>query len=214
MTTLAIMLAEIQADTGRSATAQVTAMRNKIAAAIRHYQPRRFYFNESRSVTFNTVAGTDTYDFGTGQEITTEFYRIDGVFITIAAGDVRELTRRNYTDIEVLAGVDTTTGKPSDYAYINKALRFWRSPDDSYSTRVVGHVKVAAPAADDTADNPWMVEAYDLIMARAKAELYAHKWEDPNNAALMVQAEASALRALQSATDDRVQTGYLEATEF
>ena len=211
MTTLAIMLAEIQADTERDSTADVTAMRNKIAAAVRHYQPRRFWFNESRSVTFNTVADTDTYSFAT---IGTEFYRVDGVFVTISAGDVRELDRRSYTDLETLAGNNTDTGEPSDYAYINKAIRLWRNPDATYAASVVGHIKIAPPASDDEASNPWMVEAYDLIMCRAKAELYAHRWEDPGNAALMAQAEASALKPLLSATDDKVETGYLEATEF
>ncbi len=59
-----------------------------------------------------------------------------------------------------------------------------------------------------------MTEAYDLIMSRAKSELYAHRWEDPNNAALMRAAEMSALSRLQSATMDKVETGYLESTEF
>lgn len=206
------MLAEIQSDTERSSTADVTAMRSKIAAAVRHYQPRRFFFNESRSVTFNTVADTDTYRFGT--DIGTEFYRLDGVFITIGTDDVRELDRRAYTDIEVLADTDTTTGEPTDYAYVDRSLRFWRNPDAVYSVLLTGHVKLAAPGSDDEASNPWMVDAYDLIMSRAKAELYAHRWEDPNNASIMRQAEDSALRSLLSATLDKVSTGYLEATDF
>jgi len=211
MSDRATMLAEMAEDMLRSDT---TLFTNKINAAIRHYQPRRFFFNESRSVTFNTVASTDVYRFGTGLEITTEFYRLDSVFITIAAQDVRELERVNYVDLEALAGNDTNTGEPSQYAFINKAIRLWANPDAIYSTRLTGHIKAAAPASDDEADNPWMVEAYDLIMSRAKAELYAHSYEDPNNAAIMQQAEASALRSLQDATHDKVSTGYLEATDF
>jgi hypothetical protein len=208
MTTKTIMIAEIESDTERSDT---TAIGNKIDAAIRHYQPRRFWFNESRAVTFNTVAGTDLYTFTT---IGTEFYRIDGVFVTIGTDDVRELTRRNYVDLEFLAGNNTDQGEPEEYAYINKAIRLWRNPDAIYSTRLVGHVKVAAPATSGEADNLWMTEAYDLIMSRAKAELYAHRWEDPTNAAIMQQAERSALNRLQSATMDKTETGYLESTEF
>jgi hypothetical protein len=208
MTTKAIMIAEIESDTERSDT---TAIGKKIDAAIRHYQPRRFWFNESRSVTFNTVASTDLYTFAT---IGTEFYRVDSVAVTIASGDVRYLDRMNYVDLSELADNNTDTGEPTDYAYIAKAVRFWRNPDAIYSTRLTGHVKLAAPASDAEADNAWMTEAYDLIMCRAKAELYAHRWEDPNNAILMQQAEASALRRLQSAAMDKVETGYLEATEF
>jgi hypothetical protein len=160
------------------------------------------------------VASTDTYRFGAGLEITTEFYRIDGAWITIAAEDVRELTRRNYTDLEGTADNNTDEGEPSDYAFINEAIRLWRNPDAIYSVRLMGHIKVAAPASDAETGNAWMVEGYDLIMSRAKAELYAHRWEDPGNAQLMRVAEMDALSRLQSASMDMVENGYLESTEF
>lgn len=211
MTTLGTMIAEIESDTERSDSTAITA---KIEAAIRHYQPRRFFFNESRSITFNTVASTDTYRFGTGLEITTEFYRIDSAWITIAADDVRALERRNYADLEGTADNNTDEGEPSDYAYVNEAIRLWRNPDAIYEVRLTGHIKIAAPGSAVVTGNAWMVEAYDLIMCRAKAELYAHRWEDPGNAQLMRVAEMDALNRLKSATDDRVETGYLEATEF
>lgn len=211
MTTLGTMIAEIESDTERSDSTAITA---KIEAAIRHYQPRRFFFNESRSITFNTVAGTDVYRFGTGLEITTEFYRLDSVWITIDTEDVRELTRCNYVDLEATADNNTDQGEPSDYAFINEAIRLWRNPDAIYAVRLTGHTKIAAPGSSGAAGNAWMVEAYDLIMSRAKAELYAHRWEDPGNAQLMRVAEMDAFNRLKSATDDKVGTGYLEATDF
>lgn len=211
MTTLQTMLAEIQADTDRTSAGDVTAMRNKIAAAIRQYQPRRFWFNESRSVTFDTVASVDLYTFST---IGTEFYRIDSAEVTISAGDVRDLDRMNYVELDRLADNDTGTGQPGAYAYIDRSIRLYRNPDAIYATRVTGHTKVAAPASDSEPDNVWMTEAYDLIMCRAKSELHAHYWEDPNNAAIMREAEASALGRLIRATEDKVSTGHLEATEF
>lgn len=205
------MLAEMASDMERSDSDAFTA---KINAAIRHYQPRRFFFNESRSVTFNTVAATDLYRFGTGLAITTEFYRIDSVNITIAADDVRQLVPMNYVELEALADNNTDGGEPVYFAFIDKAIRIWPNPDAIYSVRLTGHIKAPAPATDGEADNTWMVEAYDLIMSRAKAELYAHRYEDPVNASIMQQAESSALRALQDATHDKVSIGYLEATEF
>jgi hypothetical protein len=208
MTTRAIMLAEMADDMERSDSAAFT---NKINAAIRHYQPKRFWFNESRSVTFNTVASTDTYLFTT---IGTEFYKIDGVFVTIAAGDVRELDRLNYQQMERVAGNNADTGEPSDYASVPGGIRLWRNPDDAYSTRILGHTKVAAPTSDGETDNVWMTEAYELIMSRAKAELYAHRYNDSANAVIMQAAEALALSQLLSARDDKTALGYLEATEF
>jgi len=207
MSTRAAMISEMEDDMERSDS---TAFTSKINAAIRQYQPKRFWFNESRSVTFSLVASTDTYSFTT---IGTEFYRIDGVFLTV--DDVRELDRWDYTRMmERLADEQTETDVPSAWAYISRGMRFWRSPDDAYSVRLTGHVKLAAPATDSEADNLWMTEAYDLIMCRAKAELYAHRYEDPANAQTMRIAERDALNRLLGATEDKVAPGYLEATEF
>ena len=209
MSTRGTMLAEMASDMERS---EPTAFTSKIDAAIRVYQPRRFWFNETRDVTFSLVASTDTYSFTT---IGTEFYRIDGAFLTVDSEDVRELERWDYTRMmEELADEQTDTDVPMAWAYINGVVRFWRSPDATYSVRLNGHVKLAAPTADDEANNLWMTEAYDLIMSRAKAELYAHRYEDPTNAQVMRLAERDALNRLLSATEDKVAPGWLEATEF
>lgn len=209
MTTRAALISEMEDEMDRSDT---TAFTSKIDAAIRHYQPKRFWWNETRTVTFPLVASTDTYSFTT---IGTEFYRIDGVFMTVASDDVRELARWDYARMmEELADEQTDTDVPMAWAYVNRGMRFWRSPDDAYSVRLTGHAKVAGPASDDEADNLWMTEGYDLIKARAKAELYAHKYEDPANAQIMRLAERDALNRMLGATEDKVALGYLEATEF
>lgn len=207
MTTQTIMLTEIQADLKRTATADVTAMRNKIAAAIRHYQPTRFYFNESRTKTFNTVSGTSKYSW---TDIGTEFYTIDGAFVTDSS-NVLALRKSDYIEFET---PNTGNSRPDAFAFIDGGLAFWPTPNDAYSIRLTGHIKVAVPATDDEASNPWMVEAYDLIMSRAKAELYAHRWLNPNLAQVMQAAEGSALTSLRLATTSKVATGSLIPTEF
>lgn len=206
------MSTQIQSDTGRTTAASVTAIGLAIDSAIRHYQPRRLFINETRAATFNTVAGTDVYTFNTATTTGTiayEFYKIDGVWITFATGDVREMEAMDYSDFEENADDQIANNQPTAYGWINKALRFDYKPNAVYAARIAGHYKVAAPATDGEADNPWMTEAYDLIMCRAKAELYAHRWEDPNNAAIMAQGEASALNVLLGATADKVRTGFI-----
>lgn len=211
MTTRGALKTEIADDMERDETADGARILSAISSAIKFYQPKRFFFNESRSVTFNTVAATDLYTFAT---IGTEFYRIDSAFITIASGDVRPLDRADYIDLEWRLGNDTTTGEPTAYAYVDKSLRLWRSPDDAYSVRLTGHVKYAEPTADATADNAWFTEAYELIRCRAKAYLYAHVFTDPGMAGLMRSAEFEAYNVLKAATEDKVSGGYLEATDF
>jgi hypothetical protein len=204
MSTKQAMIAEIESDTERSDT---TAIGLKIDAAIRFYQPKRFWFNESRDVTFDTVASTASYSYST---IGSEFYKLDGVFLT-SGSEVIELCRANYTDLET---ADADTGVPSRYAYVNRALRIHSSPDDVYAVRLTGHIKIAVPATAEEAANAWFTEAYDLIMAHAKAELYAHRWEDPASASVQQVIAAAELQKLLSATHDNVALGHLEATDF
>lgn len=211
MTTRAILQAEIIDDMERDATSDGARVLAAISNAIKFYQPKRFFFNESRSVTFPTVAGTDTYDFGSSGEITTEFYTIDGVFLTHSTDNIIELRPRNYLGIETLS---TTQAEPYSYAYINRALWLYPVPDAVYTVRLDGHIKAAEPDADSTADNVWFTEAYEVIHCRAKAYLYAHVWFDANMAIIMRQAEQEALTALRGATTSKVGTGQLIPTQF
>lgn len=202
------MLAEMADDMERSDT---NAFRNKVHAAIRQYQPKRFFFNETRTVTFNTAAGTDTYSWAT---IGAEFYTVDGMFVTDTGGNILEVRKTDYRELEKLIDASATQNLPSVFAYIQGGLRLYPVPDQAYSVRVPGHQKIAAPANDDEANNPWMTEAYDLIMSRAKAELYAHRYGDPGNAAIMREAEDSAYLRLNAASGKKIGTGYFAPTQF
>lgn len=208
MTTQSVMIAEIQSDTERSDTA---AIRNKIAAAIRHYQPTRFWFSESRDTTLNTVIDQSDYAFGT--DITPEFYTIDGLFLT-EGSNVYGLRPADYRGLEILLDANTTSALPVSFAYIDRKLRVYPYPDAIYPVRVTGHIKIAVPATDDETGNEWFTEAYDLIMSRAKAELYAHRWEDPGQAAIMRAAETDALSRLVGTTNSKVGTGTIRPTQF
>lgn len=215
--TLAGMLSEIQSDTGRTAAAQVLAMRRAIERAIDFHQSRSFWFNETRTATFNTVVGTDTYTFNTASTTGTigyEFDRIDGCWMTFGTGDVREMDQAQYFDMELDADNQIANGQPTQYTVINEGIRFDRAPDAIYSVRLAGHIVVAGPQTDTEANNPWMTEAYNLIMCRAKAELFAHRWDDYASATAMQQAEQLALRSLADTTVDKLRTGFVTPTEF
>lgn len=213
MTTRSAMKTEIIDDMERDASADGARVLSAISSAIKFYQPKRFFFNESRSVTFNTVASTDTYDFGAGQEVTTEFYKIDGIYVT-ESGNIHELSVRDYRDLEILIDSNANEGRPWSYSYINRALRLYPVPDAIYSVRVVGHVKAAEPETDNEAGNVWFTEAYELIRCRSKAYLYTHVFPKPEMAALMRIGEKDALEALRGATQDKIGTGHIVPTQF
>lgn len=213
MTTRTALKATILDDMKRTSVADGTRVINEISTAIKFYQPRRFFFNESRSVTFNTVAATDSYSFGAAAAITTEFYTIDGVFV-VEGGREHPVLPRNYTDIETLIDTTPTQGRPTSYAFINRALRFYPVPDAVYSVRLVGHVKLAEPASDGEASNAWMTEAYELIRCRAKMMLALHVFKDTDLAARMLPAMKEAEQSLRTATTSKVGTGVLMPTSF
>jgi len=208
MTTQAAMIAEIESDTERSDTA---AIRSKIAAAIRKYQKVRFWFNESRDVTFNTVA--DQSDYGFTADIGTEFYTIDGLFVTQGT-NTYALDKCDYRSLEILLDANTTSSLPISFAYIDSKARLYPYPDAVYSARMTGHVKIDVPTSDGDVDNEWFTEAYDLIMADAKAELYAHRWEDPTQASIMRAARDEYLSDLKAASASKTGTGSIRPTQF
>jgi hypothetical protein len=211
MTTRGTLKTEILDDMERSASTDGARVLSAISTAIKFYQPKRFFFNESRSITFSTVDGTDSYSFGT--DITTEFYSIDGVFI-LEGTDQHRVRRIDYLPLEELIESTPAEGRPTCYAYINRALRFYRCPDAVYTVRINGHIKAAEPAADETADNVWFTEAYELIRSRAKAYLYAHVYMDPQMAVLMRQAESEAFGVLRAASTDKLASGDIVPTTF
>lgn len=211
MTTRAILKAEIIDDLERDATADGARVLSAISSAIKFYQPKRFFFNESRSVTFPTVDGTDTYAFGT--DITTEFYKIDGAFV-LDSDRYIPMRWMDYLDMERLIETTPAKGRPTRWTYINKALRLYNVPDAVYTVRLDGHVKIAEPASDAEADNQWFTEAYELIRCRAKAYLSIHVFPNPEMAVTMQAAEQQALVALRGATMDRTGTGEIIPTNF
>lgn len=208
MTTLAAMIADIEEDLERSDTA---AIRGKIAEAIRFYQPKFFWFNESRNVEFATVIHQSDYDFITS--ITTEFYTIDGAFLT-EGGNILDMRKTDYRALEILLDANSTSAQPIAFAYVARGLRLYPRPNAVYPARLTGHIKIAVPLADDAAGNEWMTEAFDLIKARAKALLYATRYRDTDGAAIERVVEADALSNLQSTTASKVGTGEIRPTRL
>lgn len=208
MTTLGALRAEIADDLDR--TDLTTRISAAITNAINHYRKTRFYFNEQRTVTFNTVASQSTYTVSDLATIPNVF-DLDQVTIEVS-GDIRELDQISHQEIELL---DTAnTGEPTVYSFFNQSYRFYPVPDDAYAVRLIGGIKTAAPLTDVETDNVWMTEAYELIRSRAKLYLAIHVVKDKDMAADMVAAEKDAFDALISETSRKRATGQIRATQF
>ena len=211
MTTLGTMMDRIADEINRSdLTSQI---QKAIKTAIKTYDKDRFWFNESRSFTFSTVAGQEFYTSSDNTNIP-NLLAIDTIQVAITSTDKYLLQRVPYEQIEAISSNTTVDqGQPTWFAYYGKQLRLYPIPDAVYTVRVS-----AVWALDDlsaTSDtNAWMTDGETLIRSRAKRELYTHVIRDTDGAAAMAQAEITELKDLRSASSMRGATGVVQATEF
>jgi hypothetical protein len=164
------MKARIASELRRSnLTAQIAAA---IPSAISAYEDQRFSFDESRALTFSTVAGQEFYT-SADSALIPRLQKIDYAKI-IVDNYPRELAVERPEEIERINRNGTQTGEPTCYCWYAGQIRLSYIPADVWAVRIAGVVRVPAPASDDEADNPWMTTAEMLIRNRAKYELYEH----------------------------------------
>lgn len=208
MTTLAIMQARIADELARTdLTSQIASA---ITTAIEAYQTDRFFFNESRTVTFSTVSGQDFYGSAANASIP-DLLNIDWITILISAGNLWPLEYRPPEDIDYDAGNTSSTGQPYDYTYYQQQIRLYPSPNQVWTVRVQGQVLAAIPASDAEADNPWMTYGERLIRSRAKMEIAMHVLRDDALAATMRGAETEAFKQLKGRTNRQVSRGRIRS---
>jgi hypothetical protein len=180
---------------------------NAIADAIEAYQEERFYWNESRTITFTTVQDQEFYDSSDAASLAT-ISKID--YVTVYTGNQPyQLLAMAPQDIEHASTNGTSTGQPSWYCYYGEQLRLYPVPSDAWTVRVGAQITVAAPASDAEANNPWMTKAERLIRNRAKAELYTHVDDiaDDGKAAKHLAMAEEALGQLRERTAILTQIG-------
>lgn len=217
MTTKTLLKATIADDLARSDL--TTQIGEAIDTAIKHYQNTRFYFNEVRTVTFDTVAGQSTYTSSDSANIP-KFVQLDQVFL-VESTTIWELDRRDPIDMEYyLPASGASSGRPMSYAYFEQSFRFWPVPDAAYTIRPMGVIKKDVPATDDEASNVWMTQAYELIRCRAKAYLAIHTQADMELLVRMVGVDGNggacqaALASLQAEGTKKTKLGRIVATRF
>lgn len=185
---------------------------SKIAEAIDFYQAERFWWSESRDITFNTVAGQEFYT-ATDNAAIPLLSAFDYVILYI--GSIPwPIARRTDTEIEVLNQNGLMRGQPWNWSYYNEQLRLGPVPDTVYSMRIAAHQSVAAPASDSVTGNPWMTNAELLIRSRAKHLLYKHVIRNSEYAQTMAEAAEEAFAMLKGKTNRLTGRGLMAPMEF
>lgn len=181
-------------------------IRIAVDRAIRHYQPKRFGFNE-RTLTFVTAPGIDTYARGDLGEIA-DLYAVD-TLVLIENDQPWPLCRVPESDIEVRQQA-TCMARPCRWSFFDRSIRLDPVPDAAYSLRLSGHVKIPAPAADgDT--SPWVDEAGTLIAAWAKRHLAMNSLKDRPLAEIQEMAVREAFTELRGRTNRAASAGSIRA---
>ena len=183
-----------------------------IADAIDFYQSERFHFNESRSLTFSTVADQEFYTSSDLAAIAT-MQSFDYLLLYLS-GLPYEINRRTPIEIELLNQGATVTGQPYSYSYYNKQIRLGPVPDSVYTIRIAGRITYTAPASDSEASNPWMQDGEKLIRSRAKWELFTHVLRNAEQAEAMKAAEKEAFSQLKGKTALLSGTGQIAPMQF
>lgn len=212
MSTLAIMKARIADELARDdLTSQIAYA---ITDAIGCYESERFHFNEGRATTFTTVASQEFYDEDDAAALAT-IQKIDYVVLYVGDSSYHLLPMKP-ADIETASASGTSTGQPGWYCWYGNQIRIFPSPAEAWTIRIGASIKAAAPAADATANNPWMTHAERLIRSRAKLELALHVLKDQDLAGTMNLAVTEALEQLIGRTNQLTQVGEgrVAAMEF
>lgn len=201
MSTLAVMKARIADELGRSDLTSLIAY--AITDAIEAYQDERFHFNETRALTFNTVAGREFYDATDAPALAT-VCAFDYVALYVSSVPYR-LRNELPEAMELLAQSGSSTGQPHAYCWYGDQLRLYPIPTDVWQVRVGASIKAAAPATDVETGNPWMTHAARLIRSRAKLELATHVLFDDGLGQNMSAATQEAFDQLKSKTNQLTQ---------
>ncbi len=211
MTTYGTMQDRIADELDRSDL--TTQIKRSIQSAIAHYQTQRFWYNETRNISFATVDGTEFYGSSSDSDIPNVLF-FDALKIAINSTNKYDLKRAPYSELDSDSqSITLDEGQPVKYAYYAKQIRLYPIPDASYS--VYGSAVMSLGDLSLTTDtNNWMTDGEALIRSRAKWDIYTHIIRDPELAQAMKQAELDELREMIAATNSRKATGTLTATEF
>jgi hypothetical protein len=182
-----------------------TQIATAINRAIAHYGRERFWFNEQAGSSFSTVANTRAYGAGTVPSYIQEIELVE----LATSSDRWPLRETTYSDLISASGDSTTTGEPTDWAWLDGSLYLYPTPDAVYTiylTYQVGYADLSA----DTDSNDFTDNAQDLIENRAAWSVSLRVLRDIPAAQAYKFAEMEALQALLTRTGRLLHTGRVQ----
>lgn len=209
MATLAVMKARIASELDRSDI--TSSIASAIQDAIDEFEPTRFWFNESRALTFATVAAQRIYTSADASWIS-NIIAVDAMFV-IQSSQNYDLSRVDAPTNEYMSDINAQSGRPYEWAYYEKEIWLYPIPDAVYTVRALGHFR-PADLSGDSDTNVWTTEAERLIRRRAKQVLFQEVVNSPEEAAMQEPLVQQELSRLLSETTRRRSMKRIQATQF
>ena len=160
--TLEVLINDVADDLNRTdLTAQCS---DAVVMAIRHYDQRRWWFNEG-SATF-TCTATSTYS------LPSDLRDLDYAEVRLSGGTRSRLKSRSFSEVKQMLE-STSNGDPSVYAVYDNDIYLYQFPDGTANGRVVTlyYVKNLANLTA-TGSNVWTGE-YQYLIRHAAAAYHA-----------------------------------------
>lgn len=182
-------------------------IKTAIVSAIDFYTAHRFAFNQNRSYAVTQTA----VEYVT---LPTDWVDID--WLRIEEGTQNERMQERTPDWIDEQGANTDdVGKPWAFALEDRSLRLYPIPDRSYTLNLtyLQLLPEVSISASDGASNGWTTEGYQVIYARAMADLletYIDGDESYAKAERMRRREQEALRELKRRADIEQGSGWIK----
>lgn len=183
-----------------------------IFSAIRYCEREPFYFNEDFFTSFAAVVGQSRYSSFDEPAIASAI-AIKNVFVAISNLTKKPLRKITAEEFEQHAQ-DKAQGRPLYYSYTEEYLQLYPAPDAAYRI----HLELAPSKLDEVKSlsqiSHWFTEAFDLVKARAKYELFKNILQD--NGAMQIELQTFREQAdmLKKETSRRNTLGCVQATRF
>lgn len=201
---------DIDDSTGEYSSEIVSA----IQRAQRYCERMSFYFNQTRTITFATVASQTAYGASANANIPT-LIEIQSAWCEDAGGERTPLTRVPFSTIEALTDNSASGGEPFNFAYFEQQVWLYPIPDSAnYTIRLVcSNYRLGALTAGNST-NAWLDEAYDMLKERAKYELASDSLKDPDIAAAALGKFEDEKSALMGEAFRRLSTRRVKVRQF
>lgn len=181
--------------------------KNAINDAINEAAKTRFYFNEMRGVTFNTVASQEYYPDQGLVEIDTIYY--------VQGGTRYNLCLDNNIDADARADGNIVNGQLESYSRQGTDLRLYPRPSTILPIYMDGYGKLAPwPLVNDGDTNNWMTYGERYIRALAKAILLKEVIRDYGEATALEAMAEDYKQQLVGETTLRIGTGVVRPTQW